>query len=56
VKVAIPHFLGGKELINATFFGEPFAIRNTSFENDEMVKRWKDQAPYYPTIQYFTGS
>jgi len=34
-----PHFLGGKELINATFFAEPFAIRNTSFENNEMLKR-----------------
>jgi len=28
VKVAIPHFLGGKEEINATFFVELFAIRN----------------------------
>jgi hypothetical protein len=32
VKVAIPHFLGVKEEINATFFGEPFTIPNTFFE------------------------
>jgi len=31
VKVAIPHFLGGKEEINATFFVEPFAIPNIPF-------------------------
>jgi hypothetical protein len=32
VKVAIPHLLGGKDEINATFFGVPFAIRNIPFE------------------------
>jgi hypothetical protein len=36
VKVAMPHFLGGKEEIKATFLIIPLAIRSILFEIAEM--------------------
>lgn len=37
VKVAIPHFLGGNEEINTTFFGGPFVILSTPFLNSNKM-------------------
>jgi hypothetical protein len=33
----MPHFLGGNEEINTTFFGEPFVILSTPFLDSDKV-------------------